>query len=194
MDVDVAYCKRKEPLLNIPVIKNMAFKWLLIFFFLSFLLLHSTILPVLYFIHTQHSFICAFLPEKMYHFSYNTDHCLTHCGLVMPYGDNRSGSALAQVMHCCLMAPSHYLIQFVDLSWKGFCGIHLRANSQVLKISFCKNEFENHICKITSTSPRGHELNQTIALTLVEISSFPIVCTRDTTAAVLVSIHFHRQS
>ena len=36
--------------------------------------------------------------------------CLTHCGLVTPYGD-RSGSTLAQVMAYCLMAPSHYLNQ-----------------------------------------------------------------------------------
>ena len=34
----------------------------------------------------------------------------THCGLVMPYGD-RFGSTLAQVMACCLTAPSHYLKQ-----------------------------------------------------------------------------------
>ena len=36
---------------------------------------------------------------------------LTHCGLVTPYGD-RSGSSLAQVMACCLTAPSHYLNQW----------------------------------------------------------------------------------
>ena len=33
---------------------------------------------------------------------------LTHCGLVMPY---RSRSTSAQVMACCLTAPSHYLNQ-----------------------------------------------------------------------------------
>ena len=33
---------------------------------------------------------------------------LTHCGLVMPYGDKRSGSTLAQVMACCQIAASHY--------------------------------------------------------------------------------------
>ena len=33
---------------------------------------------------------------------------LTHCGLVMPWW-HRSGSALAQVMVYCLMAPRHYL-------------------------------------------------------------------------------------
>lgn len=35
---------------------------------------------------------------------------LTHYGLVTPYGDT-SGSTLAHVMVCCLMAPSHYLNQ-----------------------------------------------------------------------------------
>ena len=39
--------------------------------------------------------------------------CSTHCGLLMPYGwRHRSGSTLAQVMVCCLMAPSHYLNQW----------------------------------------------------------------------------------
>ena len=35
----------------------------------------------------------------------------THCGLVTSYGDTGSRSTLAQVMACCLMAPSHYLNQ-----------------------------------------------------------------------------------
>ena len=34
----------------------------------------------------------------------------THCGPVTPY-DDRSGSTLAQVMACCVTAPSHYLKQ-----------------------------------------------------------------------------------
>ena len=46
---------------------------------------------------------------------------------------HRSGSTLAQVMACCLMAPSHYLNQFWSLV--TYCGIHLRAVSQeILKI------------------------------------------------------------
>ena len=45
----------------------------------------------------------------------------------------RSRSTLAQVMACCLMAPSHYMKQCL-LIIKVFCGIHLpvRAISQVL--------------------------------------------------------------
>ena len=59
--------------------------------------------------------------------------CSTHCGLLMPYGwRRRSGSTLAQVMVCCLMAPSHYLNQW----WLLMCGIHLIAISQeMLKIA-----------------------------------------------------------
>ena len=38
---------------------------------------------------------------------------LTHCGLVMPYGNtDLDGSTLVQVMACCLMAPSHSLNQY----------------------------------------------------------------------------------
>ena len=36
---------------------------------------------------------------------------LTHCGLVTPYGHIDLESTLAQVMACCLTAPSHYLNQ-----------------------------------------------------------------------------------
>ena len=43
--------------------------------------------------------------------SYCTSINLTHCGLMMPYGNNRSGSTLAQVMACCLIAPNHYVNQ-----------------------------------------------------------------------------------
>ena len=49
---------------------------------------------------------------------------------------HRSASALAQVMACCLTAPSHYLNQ----CWLflRFCDIHLQANSQqVHKLLFC---------------------------------------------------------
>ena len=47
------------------------------------------------------------------------------------------GSALAEVMACCLMTPSHYLNQcWLDRSWVRPCGIHLRTISrQMLQIS-----------------------------------------------------------
>ena len=41
---------------------------------------------------------------------------------------HRSGSTLAQVMACCLMAPSHYLNQcWYQIRIMIFCGIHLIA-------------------------------------------------------------------
>ena len=47
----------------------------------------------------------------------------------------RSGSTLAQLMVCCLTAPSHYL----NLCWLINClrDMHLRAISKVLKNSIC---------------------------------------------------------
>ena len=48
---------------------------------------------------------------------------------------HRSGSTLAQVMACCLMATSHYLNQ-CWLIINEFCGIHMRAFfKEILKIS-----------------------------------------------------------
>ena len=69
---------------------------------------------------------------------------LTHCGLWW----HRSGSTLAQVMACCLTAPSHYLNQ---------CWLHLRAIS--------KEVFMNIICyihlKITlNLLPHHPEVNE----------------------------------
>ena len=52
---------------------------------------------------------------------------LTYCGLVTPYHlwRHRSVSTLAQVMGCCLLAPSHYLFPYyqwgpVALIWVQF--------------------------------------------------------------------------
>ena len=60
---------------------------------------------------------------------------LTHCGLVMQH---RSGSTLAQVMACCLMAPSHY----PNKCWliiSGLCGIYMREIFQEIPmLSMCK--------------------------------------------------------
>ena len=42
---------------------------------------------------------------------WDTDSTLTHCGLSDAIWHQGSGSTLAQVMACCLMAPSHHLNQ-----------------------------------------------------------------------------------
>ena len=84
---------------------------------------------------------------------------LTHCGLVTPYGD-RSWSTLAQVMVCCLTAPSQAITWTnVDLSVRS-SDIHLRAISwdisqpsitkPCLKIIWSKNSFK---------TPRGQWVN-----------------------------------
>ena len=49
--------------------------------------------------HTKTKTVCIFLGI------YCIFICLTHCGQVTPYGWYGSGSTLAQVMACCLMAP-----------------------------------------------------------------------------------------
>ena len=75
--------------------------------------------------------------------------CLTHCGLVTQYSDMHLGLlTLAQVMACCLMAPSHYLNQcwlIISEVW----------HSPELKIQdiYPWYVFENDPFKITATSP-----------------------------------------
>ena len=54
---------------------------------------------------------------------------LTHCDLVTSCKRQGSRSTLAQVMACCLMAPSHYLNQCWLIRSVRSSGIHLRAIS-----------------------------------------------------------------
>ena len=71
----------------------------------------------------------------------------------------RSGSTLAQVMACCLTAPSHYLNQcwllISDVSW------HSSENNWTVSAQaiILYNNFENDALKITATSPRGQWVN-----------------------------------
>ena len=83
---------------------------------------------------------------------------LTHCCLVMPYGD-RSGSTLAHVMACFLMAPSHYLNQcwFIisKVQWHSYQGNFTRDASAINHL----NPFENYIFQILFKFPRGQWVN-----------------------------------
>ena len=79
---------------------------------------------------------------------------LTHCDAVTLYG-NRSGSTLAQVMACCLTAPSHWLNQFrllisevLRLSIKSKFSVSAQATG-------IYNAFENYTFKMIAISPRG---------------------------------------
>ena len=68
---------------------------------------------------------------------------------------HRSGSTLAQVMACCLIAPSHYL----NLSSKMFFGICLRTISpEVLMNLFCNMCLEVTVFKIIITFPTGQRV------------------------------------
>ena len=69
----------------------------------------------------------------------------------------RSGSTLAQVMACCLMAPSHYLNQcwLHNVLWHS-PGSNFTRSSQA---TILYNVIEHYTCKITSTSPRGQWVN-----------------------------------
>ena len=68
-----------------------------------------------------------------------------------------SGSALAQEMACCLMAPSHCLKSYwVILS----SDIYLRAISrEIPQPSITKISLENYLTKISFKSPRGQFVN-----------------------------------
>ena len=73
---------------------------------------------------------------------------------------HKSGSTLAQVMACCLTAPSHYL----NLWSKGFCGILLRAISQqMLKISVCKTSLKLQFWNYLHISRGANELSHEVS-------------------------------
>ena len=81
-----------------------------------------------------------------------------------------SESTLAQVMACCLTAPSHYLNQCWLINNGHVLGHSAGSNfrTNVLTILY---GFENHIVKITATSPRGQWVKQIIAYRVEPCSS-----------------------
>ena len=83
---------------------------------------------------------------------------LTHCSLVTPYVEINE-STLAQIIACCLTAPSNYLNQCstshqwvsVAFTWEQFI---VSAQAIILY-----REFENYTFKIIATFPRGQWVN-----------------------------------
>ena len=71
----------------------------------------------------------------------------------------RSRSTLAQVMACCLTAPSHYLNQcwliISNVQWHSSEGNFTRNNSAIDHW----NKLENFLAKISFISPRGQWVN-----------------------------------
>ena len=98
------------------------------------------------------------LPNRLFCACYCNCVFLTHWGLVTPYGD-WSWTTLAQVMACCLTAPSHYLNQcwlitrgvLWHTSESSFAGIAQGIDSGY--------EFEKDILKNIFKSPRGQWVN-----------------------------------
>ena len=71
---------------------------------------------------------------------------------------HRSGSIFAQVMACCLKAPSHYLSQYW-LFINEVCGIHMTAIAQwVPKRLIYKLRFEIYTLKYCYT-PKSQRVN-----------------------------------
>ena len=86
---------------------------------------------------------------------------LTHWGLVMLWWhryNNISMSTLAQVMTCCLTAPSHYPYQ----CWFIISGIKWRSSEGnfiwIAEKSNSFSEFENYLLKIIPISPRDQRV------------------------------------
>ena len=83
---------------------------------------------------------------------------LTHCSLVTPYVDINE-STLAQIIACCLTAPSNYLNQCatshqwvsVAFTWEQFI---ISAQAIILY-----REFENYTFKSIATFPRSQWVN-----------------------------------
>ena len=84
-----------------------------------------------------------------------SQHCVNSLGPSDAIWLQRSGSTLAQVMACCLTAPSHYLNQcwliISEVQWHSYLGTFTRDASTINH----ENKFENYISKILLKSPRG---------------------------------------
>ena len=66
----------------------------------------------------------------------------------------RCGSTLAQVMACCLIAPSHYLTN-IDLSSLSTCGIQLWAILQEMRKIYILDTSFKKIDLILQAHPQG---------------------------------------
>ena len=72
---------------------------------------------------------------------------------------HRTGSTLAQVMACCLTAPSHYLNQcwlIISKVQSYSSGSHFTKDTPAIHHW---NQFENYLSKFPFKSPRGQWVN-----------------------------------
>ena len=81
---------------------------------------------------------------------------LTHCGLVMPYGNIDLGLYwLRWRLGACLMAPSHYLNQCWLIISKILWHSPQSNFTARVQAAILYNEFENYTFKTSATSPCG---------------------------------------
>ena len=80
---------------------------------------------------------------------------LTHCGIVTAIWQHRSGLILAQVMACCLTAPSHYLNQ----CWFTILKVQWHSSEQFYKRHLCQKIAWNYLSKTFFRSTRGQWVN-----------------------------------
>ena len=82
---------------------------------------------------------------------------LSHCGLVMPYGDIDLGQ---HWLRYWLAVWRHQAITWtnVDLSSVKFCANHVRSNKKVLMYSICKMSLEHTLVKLLPDLPGINEL------------------------------------
>ena len=76
-----------------------------------------------------------------------------------PIWGHRTWSTLAQVMACCLTAPSHYLNQcwlFISKVQSHSSGNHFTKDTSA---NNHWNQFENYLSKFSFKSPRGQWVN-----------------------------------
>ena len=104
--------------------------------------------------------VCEWISNLVPHFTEHMitypcliESVLTHCGLVTIWR-HKSGSTLAQVMACCLTAPSHYLNQcwliIGKVQWHSFECNFTRDTSAISHWNY----LENYLSKILFKSPR----------------------------------------
>ena len=99
---------------------------------------------------------------------------LTHCGLVTPYGDT-SGSTLAPVMACFLMAPSHYQNQH----WLKIIGIHPRTIFWKLYKIWWQKFIKNQIFKDFLHLPWDNELKWYVSSVHFSTQNVPVYMIED---------------
>ena len=84
---------------------------------------------------------------------------LTHCNLVTPcIWWHKSGSTIAQVMACCLMAANHYLNQCWLIIKCVLCHSLESNSTESAKAIILYNVFENHTFEITAISPKDQRV------------------------------------